>query len=295
MTNLRGTLDVLRVRANKAHAVLPVRERQVKCCGEEVVAFESQLEESLRRRDDQVANELARGDSLRVVLTRYLLAVEAAAETDMLTSILLLENSRLRHGAAPNLPTAYCNAIDGAEIGPVAGSCGTAAYLGHPIYVADIASDFLWDDYRHLALEHGLRACWSTPILDERGAVVGTFAIYHLTPRSPTREEVAAIRTITQHVARAIVLSSTSSEQPASNFRHARSPALKIVGCDEQQAFRAIEENFGQIGAAIDRAMGELLLDHSAAPEIDNLRRAKMAAVKAATRARQGRLLGDPS
>ena len=99
----------------------------------------------------------------------------------MLTSILLLEGSTLRHGAAPNLPPAYCSAIDGSEIGPREGSCGTAAFFGRPVYVTDIDTDPLWADYRELALAHGLRACWSTPIFNDQAAVIGTFAIY----RSP--------------------------------------------------------------------------------------------------------------
>src|SRR3982751_4373473 len=124
-----------------------------------LMGFAFQLTESLRHRESQVLQEFAQGELLGVVLTRHLLAVEAAADTDMLTSILLLEGSRLRHGAAPSLPPAYCKAVDGGEIGPNAGSCGTAAYLGHPIYVTDIANDPLWDDYRSVALQYGLRAC----------------------------------------------------------------------------------------------------------------------------------------
>ena len=43
------------------------------------------------------------------------------------------DGKHLRHGAAPSLPPPYTAAIDGAEIGPCAGSCGTAAYLGEPV------------------------------------------------------------------------------------------------------------------------------------------------------------------
>jgi hypothetical protein len=78
--------------------------------------------------------------------------------------------------------------------------------------VTDIATDELWKDYRDLALDHGLRACWSTPIRDTGGSVLGTFAIYHLTPRSPTPEEVNSIRLITSHVAQAIIHSRTGGE-----------------------------------------------------------------------------------
>ena len=128
-----------------------------------------------------------------------------AGDADMRTSILLLDGTTLRHGAAPRLPRAYREAVDGSQIGPTAGSCGTAAFLGHPIYVSDIANDPLWENYRDLALPHGLRACWSTPIRNEQGTLLGTFAIYNVRPREVVKEEIESIRMITEHVARAIM------------------------------------------------------------------------------------------
>jgi len=106
-------------------------------------------------------------------------------------SVLLLDDdgATLHHGAAPSLPPEYCRAIDGARIGPATGSCGTAAYRGAQVIVTDIATDPLWADYSQLALPHGLRACWSTPIrAGER--VLGTFAMYYEEPRAPTKEEL---------------------------------------------------------------------------------------------------------
>ena len=171
------------------------------------MAFAVQLKESLRLRESQYQSEFQAGDALEAILGRYLLAVEAEADSFILTSILLVDGDRLRHGAAPSLPAEYCQAIDGLQYGPSAGSCGTAAHYGRPIYVTDIANDAFWEDYKDLALKHGLRACWSTPIFDGQRNVLGTFAIYHLTTRGPTEEEIDAIRDITGHVARAILWS----------------------------------------------------------------------------------------
>lgn len=183
------------------------------------MAFALQLQDSLRTRDSQVQSEFAAGDALELILSRYLLAVEADADSFILTSILLVDGPRLRHGAAPSLPPAYCEAIDGLAHGPVAGSCGTAAHFGRPIYVTDIATDPFWADYKALALEHGLRACWSTPIFDDKRAVIGTFAIYHLTPRGPTQDEIESIQAITDSVARTILWSRTAEEmhRPTAN------------------------------------------------------------------------------
>lgn len=113
-------------------------------------------------------------------------------------SVLLLDADRitLRHGAAPSLPTEYSAAIDGLPIGVGAGSCGTAAYEGHPVVAADIRVDHRWDQFRSLADQFGLRACWSTPIYGRDG-ITGTFAVYHLTPHRPTPREQHLVERLT--------------------------------------------------------------------------------------------------
>jgi len=199
--------------------------------GERQMSFALGLGESLRVRESLAPHELANGDSLERVLSRYLLAVEAMAD-GILTSILLLdpEGKSLWHGAAPNLPRAYCEAIDGIKIGPNVGSCGTAAYFGRAVYVTDIASDPLWADFRHIALPHDLRACWSTPIRDPDGAVIGTFAIYHRTVSGPTLDEIEAIEMITDHVAQAILLSRDIQDVEVPVLRQDRArPFLTLV------------------------------------------------------------------
>ena len=137
---------------------------------------------------------LAKDEPLPVLLTRIVGSFEQVFP-GALGSILLLDPTqrRLQHGAAPHLPPAYVAAIDGAEIGPAAGSCGTAAHSGKTVIVTDIASDPLWRDYRELALSHGLAACWSAPVFSSRRDVLGTFAIYYREQRSPGPGELAAI------------------------------------------------------------------------------------------------------
>lgn len=95
------------------------------------------------------------------------------------SSILLLKGRHLHHGAAPRLPLPYCEAIDGVEIGNNVGSCGTAAFYGKQVVVADIENDPRWQNYASLALSFNLLSCWSTPIIASTGKVLGTFAIYH--------------------------------------------------------------------------------------------------------------------
>lgn len=162
---------------------------------------------SLDQLDRRFEAKPRNAENASAILDEYLREVESASDGEILTSILLLDESgsRLLHGAAPSLPDAYCEAIDGIEIGPEVGSCGTAAFVGHSIYVTDIASDPLWADFSELALSHGLRACWSTPIFDGDGKLLGTFAIYYKTPRAPYTSEVEAINGISHRVAQAVL------------------------------------------------------------------------------------------
>ncbi len=135
--------------------------------------------------------ELAiRDTSLGEALDDLLRTVEGLSSFGMFGSILLLDGAHLRHGAAPSLPAAYNKAIDGIEIGPGVGSCGTAAYTRAPVYAADIATDPLWAEFRELALSHDLHACWSTPILSNQGTVLGTFAMYYAEPREPVAADL---------------------------------------------------------------------------------------------------------
>jgi PAS domain S-box-containing protein len=164
---------------------------------------ENKRNEALRNAHTKVL-ELAISDSpLEQTLSALIRIVESSSHTGVLGSILLMDpdEKHLRHGAAPSLPREYNAAIDGAEIGPCAGSCGTAAFLGAAVFVSDIANDPLWADYKEVALPHGLRACWSTPIMTRGRKVLGTFAMYHREPREPTVNDLLLVGLVTQTAA----------------------------------------------------------------------------------------------
>jgi len=131
---------------------------------------------------------VVQGAPLAAILDVLVRTIETQSTNGVLGSILLMSDDgrQLRHGAAPSLPAAYCAAIDGIEIGPEVGSCGTAAHGARTVVVRDIATDPLWASFKDLALSHELRACWSTPILSSKHEVLGTFALYHRVPAEPT-------------------------------------------------------------------------------------------------------------
>jgi len=148
---------------------------------------------------------LAGGAPLAEVLTTLVRGVEAE-HPGTLGSVLLLDagGTHLLTGAAPSLPAFYNEAIHGVAIGPAVGSCGTAAFTGERVLVADIQTDPLWTDYKALAAQAGLAACWSEPIRGTRGRVVGTFALYRAQPRLPSEAEIGSIEVAAQLAALAI-------------------------------------------------------------------------------------------
>ncbi|MBI3876186.1 MAG: PAS domain-containing protein [Verrucomicrobia bacterium] len=135
----------------------------------------------------RVLEMIATGYSLTYILDGLCRTIEGHS-SGLLCSVLLLddEGKHLLHAAAPSLPKEYCNAVHGMAISERAGSCGTAAYCEKLVVVSDIATDPLWADHREIALRHGLRACWSSPLFSGEGKVLGTFACYYREPRSPS-------------------------------------------------------------------------------------------------------------
>ena len=208
------------------------------------MSFASGLRQLLAVRQTDVVSELRRGDTMENILNKHLLTVESASDDEILTSVLLLseDGKRLTHGAAPSLPNVYLEAIDGSEIGPMAGSCGTAAFTGEPVYVSDIATDPRWAAYKHLALAHDLRSCWSTPIRRSDGGVMGTFAIYSRSIGEPTRDELKLIDFITGNVAKTITWARTP---------HATVDAVEILP-KQVAALQAIAGAISQHGGALE-------------------------------------------
>jgi diguanylate cyclase (GGDEF)-like protein/PAS domain S-box-containing protein len=154
---------------------------------------EAQLAERRLAVEKELLEVISSDALLPDVLHKLVRAIENLSP-DMLCSVLLLGADRRLHiGAAPSLPSDYNAAIEGVPAGEGEGSCGTAVARREMVVTTDIAIDPLWRDYRDLALGHGLRACWSWPIKDSRGVVLGTFATYYREPRAPGPHELRVL------------------------------------------------------------------------------------------------------
>lgn len=243
----------------------------------------------------QVLEMIAAGKPLADILDRLTLSIEAQLEGIQGSILLLdLDGLHLRHGAGPSLPPAYVRAIDGVRIGPKVGSCGTSVYRREAVIVSDVQADPLWEDYRELADLHGLRSCWSAPILSHQGTVLGTFAMYSATVRTPGAGERKLIELATRiagiaierhrseerirHMAyhdeltglpNRLLLNDRLTQALMQARRTGRSMALLFVDLD---GFKFINDSFGHaVGDAVLVAVAERLA--SVAKEGDTVAR----------------------
>jgi diguanylate cyclase (GGDEF)-like protein len=175
---------------------------------------------------------IAKGESLPSTAAR--LCVEVEKLSDAICSVLTVDTAGFLHPlAGPSLPQEYSEALDGLEAGPNVGSCGTAAYLRAEVTVADIATDVRWAAFKHLALPLGLRACWSSPILDSQGDAIGTFAFYFRECRGPTEQE----REIVRHCVHLTAIALERDRRVIDHERRAFTDAL--TGLPNRAAFNA--------------------------------------------------------
>jgi diguanylate cyclase (GGDEF)-like protein/PAS domain S-box-containing protein len=217
---------------------------------------------------------IATGAALPCVLDRLARFVEEYGD-DVIASILVLDRDglHLRHGAAPSLPDFYRQAIDGIAIGPSVGSCGTAAYRRERVWVSDIASDPLWSDYRELAREAGIGACWSTPIFATDGGLLGTFALYYREPRECGDSDLELVELATHLAGIAIERARSegaareSEERYRDLFENANEP-IGTVTMDEQiiEVNRAFERVLGFTRAEL---IGTNLADYMTAAGLE--------------------------
>jgi len=156
---------------------------------------------------------LASGQPLPAILDTIARGMEQLNPA-MLCSVLLLdsEGRHLEIGAAPSLPDFYSTALSGTEIGMGVCSSGTAAFTGKRVIVNDIATHPFWADYKELAASAGLSACWSQPIHSSSGQVLGTLAIYHRQPRSPSEYDLSIMEQ-SAHLASIAIERSAAAEK----------------------------------------------------------------------------------
>jgi formate hydrogenlyase transcriptional activator len=208
--------------------------------------------ETLLAGENRILEMIATGYGLSDILDALCRLIEDIA-SGSLCGIVLVDpiTNRLQHGAAPSLPLSYNESIHGRPVNLFSGPCAMAACLKEQVIAADVASDTRWDTYewRALAMAHGLRACWSTPILSSDDTVLGTFAIYSREPGSPTAQHQHLIGQIT-HLATVAIEEKYAEEK----LRQSEKELRRITDAIDQRI--AVHGPDGKI-LYVNRAMRE--------------------------------------
>jgi formate hydrogenlyase transcriptional activator len=133
------------------------------------------------------------GSPLPEVLAVIAQLVESQAQGLSCTIWLPDEDGSYLHcAAAPSLP-GFSAHVGRTEVCAKGASCGTAVYRRESVFVTDILTDPIWENYRDRMLPYGIRSVWSRPLFTGKGKVLGTFAILHREPRSPGANELELI------------------------------------------------------------------------------------------------------
>ncbi len=171
--------------------------------------------EELIQGQSTILEMISNGSDLTEILNAIVLWAEKESTEGLLASILLTNynGENLLHGAAPSLPEDYNNAIHGVSIADNVGSCGTAAFTKQLVVTDDIDKDPRWSAFKTLAGKYGLKSCWSSPLINKAGSVLGTFAMYYRHPKKPSAHDLRIIKLITNTTIIAIELTRAREER----------------------------------------------------------------------------------
>lgn len=148
--------------------------------------------------------------SLDVVLSAITTVMETQLPEALVSVMLYLpETDALKLVAGSSFSETYREAMQAIPLAPELGACGSAAYNRELTICRNIASDHRWDGYHDIAARERLAACWSTPLIDASGTLLGTFATYYRKPSTPTDHDIKLIR----HAAGLVVLAITHQRE----------------------------------------------------------------------------------
>lgn len=173
---------------SRAFLVHGADDKAVRLVGTHVDITARKKAEEFDEKNAEIMEMIATGRPASEIYEEIALLYEGL-HPGMRCSMLELQDGRLMHGGAPSLPKEYCDAVHGLQNGPNVGSCGTSTYTGKRVLVENIDTDPKWAKIKHVALPHGMRCCWSEPIKNSSGMVLGAFGMYYNHPALPNEVE----------------------------------------------------------------------------------------------------------
>ncbi len=189
---------------------------------EGTVGVLSDISEQVRSRDYEhfrrhTLEMLASGAELTPVLHAIVSGLEQLRAGVRCSLLQVLEDGQhLGQAVTAQLPEFFGAALQGMAIAGHGSACADAALGRQRVVLADAHTLAADTPFRNLLERAQLRACWSEPILDAQGQVLGTLALYLPQPQQPgyddeeLLEQAARLASlaITQHRARAAVAAS---------------------------------------------------------------------------------------
>jgi PAS domain S-box-containing protein len=244
-----------------------------------------------KRAEAQLAGEkrllemVASSCPLTDVLTALCRFVEVTS-ADCHCGVYLIDWSgpRFRNGAVPSLPATFNDPTDGLPVRREIGPCGQAALFRQQVIAIDLETDPLWQEsaIRPLALAHGIRSHWSTPIYARDGRVLGTFAIFHREPASPTRVQQDLIAQVT-HIA-SIAIERALSEAALDKLRSELAHVTRVMSLGALTASIAHEVN-QPLSGIITNASTCLRMLNADPPNVDGARETARRTIRDGNRA----------
>lgn len=197
-----GTLTTVKaekryIHKNRRTIYVNLTVNPVRNAAGEVEYFASAFEDvTERKRSDELLVQqkhilelIARNTPLNDILAEIIKVIEKI-NPGCQSTIYLVENGRLYLGAAPSFPESFVGAVNGAQIGLQAGSCGAAAFTGKRVVSTDVDVDACWGPYRQWFKSYGFQAAWSSPVVSSDGKVLGTVSMCWREKRAPQERDL---------------------------------------------------------------------------------------------------------
>ncbi len=134
----------------------------------------------------RILEEIANGVALPVILDSICREIELMVP-GAISTVMKLNNDgcSLSLVAGPSALGEIRKAFEHLPIGVGNGSCGSAAFSGKGEFVENTYSDERWENIRDIAIQFGVKSCWSMPVIGINGKPIGTVAISQLEQGRP--------------------------------------------------------------------------------------------------------------
>ncbi len=120
------------------------------------------------------------------ILSKLCVMAEALLPNAIASLMLKDEKTDLMYvRSAPSVAHAAWSVLNGIKPGPYAGSCANAIYYGKAQYIINTFEDERGRDFLETAKAFNLCSCWSMPVKNESGKIIGSFALSSFEHRSP--------------------------------------------------------------------------------------------------------------